>query len=80
MSCHKIFITGGNGNLGRLVANQFLHQGHSVLKFDLPGSNTQPPTEGEQIMEGDIRDQGLIERMLKDYQPDRILHRASRVS
>jgi len=31
-------LTGGNGNLGRLVAHKLLERGVKVIKFDIPGT------------------------------------------
>ena len=31
-------LTGGNGNLGRLVADRLLDAGFKVVSFDLPGT------------------------------------------
>lgn len=73
-------LTGGNGNLGRLVADRLLDAGVKVVKFDLPGTAPDAPRRGEDIVAGDIRDVGLIERTLEQYQPDMVYHLASLLS
>ena len=73
-------LTGGNGNLGRLVADQLLGAGIKVVKFDLPDTAPDVPRDGEEIIAGDIRDSRLIERILQQHQPDIVYHFASLLS
>ena len=73
-------LTGGNGNLGRLVADQLLALGVEVIKFDTPGSEPDTTRDGEQVITGDIRDSGLIEKILRQHQPEIVYHFASLLS
>lgn len=73
-----ILITGGNGNLGRLVAALLEQGGARVVSFDLPGTVTDPARNA--TVEGDIRDSALLARVLDDHRPDAILHLASLLS
>jgi len=76
----RALITGGNGNLGRLVAARLLADGQRVVKFDLPG--TEPPQlhANETVVTGDIRDSDLLRDLLEQHRPDTIYHLASLLS
>jgi threonine 3-dehydrogenase len=76
----KALLTGGNGNLGRHVANHLLDAGIEVVKFDLPGTEPDAVRPGETIITGDIRDSGLVENMLRQHKPDAVYHLASLLS
>ena len=75
-----ILITGGNGNLGRFVAQKFLGQGRRVIKFDVPGTESDHVQENEVVVNGDVRDAQVLEDLIKKYKPDMILHLASLLS
>ena len=76
----KAFITGGNGNLGRLVADQLLAKGIEVVKFDIPGTEPDEVQTGETIVIGDIRDQTLLRDIMQKHRPDTVYHLASLLS
>ncbi|MBS1256949.1 MAG: putative epimerase/dehydratase [Deltaproteobacteria bacterium] len=73
-------ITGGNGNLGRLVAQQLSAKGIEVFCFDLPETEHKNESFFKHIFLGDIRDQDLLNRILKDKRPQAIFHLASLLS
>jgi len=73
-------LTGGNGNLGRLVASKLLKRGVNVVKFDIPGTEPAATEPGETIEIGDVRDTDHVQRMLSDYKPDTVYHLASLLS
>lgn len=73
-------ITGGNGNLGRLVAERLLASGQHVIKFDLPGSEAAVLHANETVVIGDVRDGGLLRGVIAEYRPDTIYHLASLLS
>lgn len=73
-------LTGGNGNLARLVAQQLLDSGSKVIKFDLPGTEPAQTREGEIIVTGDIRDAALVESILAEHRPEIVYHFASLLS
>jgi len=76
----KVLITGGNGNIGVLIADQLLALGMEVVKFDIPGTEPASISEGETVAIGDIRDTALLESLIKQHQPDTIYHLASLLS
>ena len=73
-------ITGGNGNLGRLLAQQLSDKGIDVLCFDLPGTEHKNETYYKHIFLGDVRDQDLVHKIVKDQRPQAIFHLASLLS
>ena len=76
----KVLITGGNGNLGRLVAEQLLQRGQRVIKFDAPGTEPASQSDNEVVITGDIRDTDTLEKIISQHQPDIIYHLASLLS
>ena len=73
-------ITGGNGNLGRLVAQQLFAKGKDVLCLDLPETEQKNEKLYKKIFLGDVSDQDLVNRILKDERPQAIFHLASLLS
>ena len=76
----RVLITGGNGNLGRLVAAQFEARGTKVISFDLPGTEGPESQSRHAEVLGDIRDTGLVQDMLATHCPDAVIHLASLLS
>jgi threonine 3-dehydrogenase len=76
----KVLITGGNGNLGRLVADQLLQRGQRVVKFDLPGTEPDQERENEVVISGDMRDTDRLEEIMSMHKPDTVYHLASLLS
>lgn len=79
-SVNTAFITGGNGNLGRLVAERLLSRGVKVIKFDIPGTEPETLRDNETVITGDIRDTDALKRILLESKPDTIYHLASLLS
>lgn len=80
MHFKKALITGGNGNLGRLLANSLRATGVATVQFDIPGSEPENPADEERIVIGDVRDQKLISETFDKHQPDAVFHLASLLS
>ncbi len=76
----RALITGGNGNLGRLVADRLLNQGQHVIKFDVPGTEPELLQANEAVLGGDIRETDMLKNVLAEHQPDTIYHLASLLS
>ena len=74
------FITGGNGNLGRRVAERLLARGQRVVRFDIPGTEPAAGAADETVLTGDIRDLERLRSQLRDEKPDTIYHLASLLS
>ena len=73
-------ITGGNGNLGRLVAQQLSAKGKDVLCLDLPETEQKNEKFYKKIFLGNVCDQNLVNKILKDERPQAIFHLASLLS
>ena len=76
----RALITGGNGNLGRLIAEDLLDLGVSVIKFDIPGTEPDKIRDDETIVTGDIRDREQVRALFAEHQPDVVVHLASLLS
>lgn len=76
----SVLITGGNGNLGRLVADKLLARGQRVVKFDIPGTEPASMRANETVVSGDIRDTEALKDILAEHRPDTIYHLASLLS
>jgi len=76
----KVLITGGNGNIGALIADQLLKQDIEVIKFDIPGTEPESIKPGETVVIGDIRDKALLHSLIDQHRPDTIYHLASLLS
>jgi len=76
----KALITGGNGNLGRLVSEQLSDLGVEVIKFDIPGTEPASLASNESVVIGDIRDQSLVRSVFEQHRPDTVYHLASLLS
>ena len=73
-------LTGGNGNLGRLVGERLLERGIRVIKFDIPGTEPAQTHPNETIVIGDMRNSDTLKSLITDHQPDTIYHLASLLS
>ena len=80
MNFKKALVTGGNGNLGRLLARDLRELGVSTVQFDIPGSEPEQLWTDEAIVTGDIRDTALIEDIFNQHKPDAVFHLASLLS
>jgi threonine 3-dehydrogenase len=76
----SVLITGGNGNLGRLVADKLLASGRHVVTFDTSGTEPSGVHVNETVISGDIRDTGALQTVLAEHRPDTIYHLASLLS
>lgn len=73
----QFLITGGNGNLGYLVAEKLNSCGHNVIRFDL--ADNARPGPGIELV-GDLRDTALLGDIFRKHAPDGVIHLASLLS
>ncbi len=73
-------VTGGSGNLGRLLSRQLRSRGVQVVQFDIPEAEPQDKDADEVIVSGDVRDSALLEKLIMEHKPDAIFHLASLLS
>ncbi len=74
----KLMIIGGSGYVGSSLINKLIkNKKYEILNYDLDifGSNHLPKNKISHI-KGDVRDIQKIEKILKNFQPNEILHLA----
>jgi UDP-glucose 4-epimerase len=74
----RVFVTGGAGYIGGIVADQLLKAGHQVTVYDnlTKGHREAVPT-GATLIEGDILDRQSLDAALGDVRYDAIIHFAA---
>jgi UDP-glucose 4-epimerase len=74
----KILVVGGAGYIGSTSVESFLDAGHQVVVYDnLASGHSAAVPPGAELVIGDIRDGGLLDRVLSDG-VDAVLHCAAR--
>lgn len=76
----SILITGGNGNIARLLAKRLRHDQHTVTCLDITAPRSESTVEGVDYLTADICDQSAIENTLKSKAPNIVFHLASLLS
>lgn len=76
----SILITGGNGNIARLLAKRLLKENHSVTCLDITDPDPSSAVEGIDYITADICDEAAIESTLKSKNTEVIFHLASLLS
>ena len=67
----RIFLTGGSGNLGTVLAYQLQKRGDTALKFDI-----QKPTDTfRQYIKGSILDRSALAENLSEFELSLLLLR-----
>ena len=69
----KIFVTGANGQLGYDVIKEAKSRGYEVIKSDIQDNNTFDL----KYIRLDITNEDDVMRILKDYEPDVVIHCAA---
>jgi UDP-glucose 4-epimerase len=76
----KVFITGGNGQVGSTVADILLARGDTVLSIDNFATGRRDnlaPQERLTQIEGSIVDATTIDGLFSDFKPDVVVHTAA---
>lgn len=77
----NILITGGAGYIGSHIVQQFLHEQHQVIVLDNLVTGHREAVAKEAIfIEGDVRDQALLQEIFSTYPIDAVVHTASSTS
>lgn len=75
----RVFITGGAGFIGSHLVDHYLEQGHEVSVLDNLSTGNLDNLEGQrsniELVDGDIRDQQVVNSMVK--KSDLVLHMAA---
>jgi nucleoside-diphosphate-sugar epimerase len=72
----RVFITGATGFIGRHVLEEIRSSGHDILALT---RRTDLPTTGNediQWIRGDLRDLAPLKPMIREYNPDAVVHLA----
>jgi UDP-glucuronate 4-epimerase len=85
----SILVTGGAGFIGSHLASRLIHSGEEVVILDnfndyydpaLKRANIATLKNKAVILDGDIRDEALVEKIFADYAIDRVAHLAGMAS
>ena len=74
----KIFLTGGSGYIGSVVAHRLVERGDQVVVFDnLERGHRCNVPSGAQLIVGDLRDGDAIRVAMSETKPDAVIHFAA---
>ena len=76
----KVFITGGNGQVGSTAAGMFLARGDTVLSIDNFATGRRDNLVAQKNLtqvEGTIVDGALVDKLVADFKPDVMVHTAA---
>ena len=76
----KVFVTGGLGQIGSHVAEMLLSRGDSVTVIDNLATGRREHLEEHpnlKVVIDTISDKGLVDNLIKDFEPDAIVHTAA---
>ncbi|MCL5985012.1 MAG: GDP-mannose 4,6-dehydratase [Actinobacteria bacterium] len=77
---HRIFITGGAGFIGYSLNKKLLQAENDICVYDnLFNGRIEnvPVQDGAKFVKGDILDEDLLEKSLKKFKPDIVIHLAA---
>jgi UDP-glucose 4-epimerase len=73
----KLLVTGGAGYIGSHAVKALLKAGHEVIVFDNLSNGHRAAVRGATLVEGDLRDELVLTRTLRDEQIDAVMHFAA---
>ena len=74
----NVLVTGGAGYIGGTVATRMMQAGHRVTVLDnLCRSRREQVPAGAEFVQCDIADRERVERLLRELQPDGVMHFAA---
>jgi UDP-glucose 4-epimerase len=74
----KIFVTGGAGYVGSMVADLLIRHGHTVTVYDnLERGHAEAVHSAATLVVGDLRDKEAVIQAVADSRPDAIMHFAA---
>jgi len=73
----NILVTGGAGYIGSHAVKVLGEKSHSVLTYDNLSKGHQDAVLYGELIAGDLADAELLERTIRDFRPDAVMHFAS---
>jgi len=73
----KLVVTGGAGYIGSHAVKALLKAGHEVIVFDNLSKGHRAAVGEARLVEGDLRDEVLLTRILRDERIDAVMHFAA---
>lgn len=73
----NILVTGGAGYIGSHVVSSLLNAGHKVVTLDNLEKGHREAVRGGQFIEGDLEDKKTLDRIMKDYTIQGVIHLAA---
>lgn len=75
----KIFVTGGAGYIGSHVVKLLGQEGHDIVVYDNLSTGHEWAVLYGKIVKGDLTNMQLLERTIKDFSPDSVMHFAASI-
>jgi UDP-glucose 4-epimerase len=76
----KVMVTGGAGYIGATTVRSLLEGGHEVLVYDnLSKGHRSSVPKDVRFEQGDIADRAALDRVLRDFKPEGVLHFAASI-
>lgn len=73
----RVFITGAAGCLGSNIAERLEARGVAVMGLDNYATGRRDAPSAARIVEGDIRDAALVDRLFAEFRPTHVIHAAA---
>jgi UDP-glucose 4-epimerase len=73
----KVLVTGGAGYVGSHVVKALGEAGHDLVVFDNLSSGHDWAVLYGKLVVGDLSDRSALDRLLKEYRPDAVMHFAA---
>lgn len=75
----KLFITGGAGYIGSHALKAFGERGHEIVVYDNLSTGHEWAVLHGRLVQGDLKDEELLNDTLKEFRPDAVVHFAASI-
>ena len=75
----KILVTGGAGYIGSHVVKMLGEKGHDITVYDNLSTGHDWALLYGKLVRGDLADRGLLEKTVKEFRPDAVIHFAASI-
>ena len=75
----KILVTGGAGYIGSHVVKMLGEKGHDITVYDNLSTGHDWALLYGKLVKGDLADRALLEKTVKDFRPDAVIHFAASI-